>query len=322
MFTRIAISIVLLVLPGCTSPRGMSRPSARPIEQSIGQAVVSLHRLPGVIVPVKQGGQTLRSVISEARDRHALGTVEKFALNNKRVMESVVGPFDGNDPARQQVGDEVIVIIRGPLHVFVPSIVVQETVAGMIRILPGDVVTSIPVSIAKEWPIDETGQNAHAPDGPGTIRVGGPYFAAQELTLESSNHSLDDILALDQWATHGWGENPEIADTPLPPNIISLTRMTPASIEQFILPCGNLNDTVQNDTFDGDDDQINRLHSLRVQDGDVIEITRLELIPLIAAGALQPIVPECIPMDRTGSSKPRHRSGLREFSTHHLCRGT
>ena len=306
------IAISLSTVVGCSS--GQIARSTDAVQRSIPKAYVtaSLYRLDPVLVPMPVQGATLRSVAADARDLASQGgaIINAYVLNDAKMISNLTGlaiekkDLDNAGLVQSWAGGEIFVLIRGGTRIFIPAFMVHDTAAGNCRVLPNDTLLSMPSKNLKYWSNRDQGGTEKDPDkryakieesrksNNGTFTLTGDYFA--ELTLPV-NGSIVKFVAMEKAFTGSWfwgtAPKPPVLDNNQPaPNAVVVSRLaTDGLAEVFILPF--VAEKENSAEFSANIVSGNVHDTLGILNGDTIAITRLERIPLIAAGLATPITP-------------------------------
>lgn len=277
MRDTLCIIVMAMCLLGCQSvteaTRSESSAQASPAARN-SAVTVKLFKLPGITVPIQPEGATVRSVLSAAQDSSGFGESLQYAINDKEFVNSIGIPFDEQEQAGSVHGlsqaGKSVVFIAGRNHLmFIPIELISDTVAGRIRVLPGDIVGTL---IDREAFVRSVDANNTA----GTIRVTSPFFEP----FNAGSGNLVTVIAKD--------ENRSVLSDPKGPfcNVAVVRRTIVGVVQTFLIP-------VENSFGREDRSQLSAgtERDLMLLDGDEIHFTRIELVPEIAEAMISPPPP-------------------------------
>lgn len=318
---------------------------------------VAMYRQPGVAVPIPIQGATLRSIVADAKDMVSQGGLigDAFALNDVSTFAKIAGLSE--DDIRSALtqaelsgevfaGEEVVVLQRHNMLIFIPGIMVLDTAAGSVRVMPGDFVATVPLALIADLGDPQSTQEPDSTDTSAlstrvSVTLGGDYFEEMNVGLNSGK-TVGNVLDFDSWDDQSMGivdPLPRFDLNQLHPNAIVLSRPSSDGIVRLaILPPLVTLDKDQNlDQADLDNNQtsntsigkkrelqndfgkgINRAQFLdvKLRDGDRLTLTRLERIPLIAAGLASPVTPRTVVEAAPIVNSRKGRTGLFGFARH------
>jgi hypothetical protein len=279
--------IALTTLVGC-STRQINQTSQVSAVRPNGFATVAFKQLAPISVPVHQQGATLRTVVNDARDLASRGggLVLATAMNDGNLITATGNIQNTNDPFVEM---ETVVLLRGNTRIVMPTLLVHQTVAGNIRAFPGDLVVA--------YPLDQAIDIATRLDSSVKVAMTGETFVIkgdqfQERTLKVVRlKNLESLTDVNQWQKNFMDTNsaPDFRPDQLLPNVIAVTRaFEDGSVAVFLFPFaikGKASDSFSDATVKKFGDKF------VITDGDLVEITRLENIPIVAASLMAPIAP-------------------------------
>ena len=286
--------LLLSILSGCAA---VQRQAQDVNPQQVQRIFVKPYRMSPAMVPVSREGATLRSVMCDAYDiASQQGEIAASYLINQReftglysdVLENISDGATAIDELAL-AGEKAIILIRGSSRMIVHEDLVYHTDLGSVRVLPGDQVVSLPLKSIGALYDDSLKKGQFA------LRMLGKDEKTLPLpTLGVSIPLPKPTLSVVSQNFVNYGKSE------LHPNVVVVNRQVSGMIDTIVMPCGITSDAAIPPIAElMESNRVDIIGSLlEILDGDVVEFTRLESIPIIAEGMTLPLPP------RVGGSSP------------------
>ncbi len=263
-----SLMVFFVVVTGCHHGKLLQRgttPIAAPQSTTSVQAMI----YPGspVLVQIPQQQATLREVVAQARDMKADEEVLRYFSHDKAHFGLSEDSSDMLPLSR--TGEDFVVVIYGTNRVFIPSVLVSESLLGRYPVNSKTSVIVLPqgkILDSKFW--DETNANAKSIT---YINQGNQDV----VSMNGANPNLQDSFgnlsdAFKQSAKSG------------KPNVAVIRRELNGYSDQIVIPLLDVEFEAAAFT------NIKMTDNMLLLDGDVVELSRFETLPIVAV-ALMPI---------------------------------
>lgn len=289
--TLCSTALIFLAFCGCATtndPQTVRQPAEQPSVTASQTVLVNLHRLGRVRVPVPATGASLRRIISDARDIGSRNgsIVLSHALNNIPVADrNKADPITGLTPDDLQLrlDNECIAVARRSTLFIAPTILVNNTAVGSFRILPGDVLQSIPFPIVNKM--------KHTAGG--DISVSSDHFASRTfLGKKDKGPSLEQVS---NFGDGNYTSKPSLRPDILRPNIAVISRVFSGRAQTIVVPCRIRADVGkhvhESDLLSSSNGLGDVYKTMSFAAGDHVHLTRPENIPAIRLALALPPAP-------------------------------
>ncbi len=325
-------------LPGCaTQPKPSVVNQVVPVRAQ-DFILVSSPRLGSYRVAIPPGGTTLRSALASARDEFSHGGTLALAqsLNNVNEFNQVTGAnlaFDSHTAESQPVNaiNEWIAIVRGGTWMIAPAALVDQTSYGSVRVTSSDVMIVLPLQAIEAA---FTGRQRDIDGGENETTLDDNFKSGSyALTFEVDREvrSLDGpqsaAIVMDNIAGTDTGVRIR-SSTERRPNVMIIERTMNNSRYQIILPAvlPNVGFPSQGQTAPGTVVELiaeayapTFSGNIWIRNGDVIEFTRLEQLPIVAVGLILPVPSRTVSQVVTGATQ-RHQAICPDHSISGSCK--
>ena len=191
---------------------------------------------------------------------------------------------------RVGANSEFIVVQSGAQILFLPEIVAYTTVIGQSRVAPSSTIASLG-QLRLLTALGKDLGEGKAPTKTIEVTLSSIYFEPRQIRL-TDDLGIGKLMKLDKWKILGIeGVKPEYRDVELAPDLLVLTRNRDGASQVFLFPYAqkiswgvdaNGTELAWKPATFSSDGQFKYLRDrLELRDGDVLHLTRLEIVAAI-----------------------------------------
>lgn len=268
----ILLTLFVVAASGCQSHRLTKKAPAKETAQPTATTTVQIHPGSPMTVPLPDGSSTLREVIAKARSMSSEEELIRYMSTDTKAF----GLTETNLVSSLSAGNWVVVV-RGRNRIFVPSVLASESVLGNYPVDSATTVLSVPeqmVNNGEFWsdPQPETlsVQYRHEGDQISMSSVGSTFLNNLLIQMRDSNIKRESEF-YEKMTT----EKVMVAVIHRESGEYHDQLIVPTSSEHFQAGSESKDFVVLSMAT-------HLVQSIKLRDGDIVELSRLELLPVTA----------------------------------------